>query len=757
MSDSWDELAAQSDVLHRRVREFALEALSARDTCEMSPTAVRHSFADLACRIAEFQTGERFDDLAQVVSRALPSDCFRFGRVFRFPASRAACAFKTSGTTATGTGLHLMRDPRTYEQLALSWGKLALGLEQPPTPMIVALAPWTGPNTPSSLGYMMQRMMEQFDGKGLSRARTATAFELHDPLRWLVSERGVDVPGLRRIVEVAHSASTRVVLLATSFALVELLDALGHDQLTLPAGSTVMPTGGFKGRTRTIAPDVMSDELRRVFGDIDLVGEYGMTELSSQLYEGTARWGSLVGGPGIYREPPWLRVVPCRPHTLEPVDEGEVGLACFVDLGNVDSAVAILTQDLVRREGGGIRLLGRQTTAPLRGCSLAIEALLHPSGTNRPSAPHLARAQRSAPNVCHEPLEDARGRVVRLVEAAERFKLDLLQNELALAQIASESFMSVAGVRLALELALETQPPSEDITRLVTRARTLDFGTQPHEPTVWVALSSTVFTAAHRAAALALSISSRVLLKPSSRQPHFARLLADACDGLFEIVTQIAAQPEDLVMVFGSDETIQAVRQSLPPTVGVRGFGHGMGVAVVGADANVMNAATGLAADMVLFEQQGCLSPRMVLVDASCDLEAFKRRLELELRHWDEVMPLRPQTREHAAHAAWERRVAQSFARVTSCGSGWFAEYTEDWCKHHRLPLPSTPRSICVVHASAPLALLAPITPLVTCVGFVGDEPLATALERQFPQARRVPLGSMQRPPFDGPVDLRFV
>ena len=100
-----------------------------------------------------------------------------------------------------------------------------------------------------------------------------------------------------------------------------------------------------------------------------------MTELTSQLYEGCLPDGELSGEPGVYLEPPWARVVPVDPATLRPVAEGEVGLARIVDLGNVDSAVVILTQDLVRRRGAGIELCGRRRGAPRRGCSLAVEAL----------------------------------------------------------------------------------------------------------------------------------------------------------------------------------------------------------------------------------------------------------------------------------------------------------------------------------------------------------------------------------------------
>ena len=64
---------------------------------------------------------------------------------------------------------------------------------------------------------------------------------------------------------------------------------------------------------------------------------------------------------------------------IAPLEHGETGLAKIIDLGNVDSAVGILTQDLVRRvpvaEGlSGIELLGRRKGSPARGCSLSFES-----------------------------------------------------------------------------------------------------------------------------------------------------------------------------------------------------------------------------------------------------------------------------------------------------------------------------------------------------------------------------------------------
>jgi hypothetical protein len=78
----------------------------------------------------------------------------------------------------------------------------------------------------------------------------------------------------------------------------------------------------------------------------------------------------------LFVEPPWLRVVPVEATTLEPLPDGTAGLAKILDLGNIDSAVAVLTQDVVCRRRAGIQLLGRTAAAPPRGCSLGIENLV---------------------------------------------------------------------------------------------------------------------------------------------------------------------------------------------------------------------------------------------------------------------------------------------------------------------------------------------------------------------------------------------
>jgi hypothetical protein len=367
-----------SNELHERVQRFA-----AGDTSD--------TFGGLALDIARFQADASDGFRRLVLARGaslnalddippVPSDAFRLARVATFEPGFDSVRFFTSGTTGAERGTHAMRRTDTYERLSLSYGRQAL-LAPEGSAVVIALAPPLGTPPSSSLGYMMARFMEAFDGEPL--AELEPRFDSASRARWLVDESGVNLPGLEHAARIASRVRRPLLVLGTAFALVRLLDDLAGARLPLPLGSLVMQTGGFKGRTREVSMEELREGVSAAFqlGAGRVVGEYGMTELTSQLYEGTIHESALAArhpeaAPGIYFEPPWLRVTPVDPLTLLPVPEGEAGLARFIDLGNVDSAVSVVTQDLVRRVGGGVQLLGRQPGATARGCSLAIEALL---------------------------------------------------------------------------------------------------------------------------------------------------------------------------------------------------------------------------------------------------------------------------------------------------------------------------------------------------------------------------------------------
>jgi len=363
-----------SDALHARVR--AVIAAFERRAVSLE------AFDALASDLARFQArhvpgygrlcaarGVAPERIARASDApAVPTDAFKLAAVFAFDPNEARVTFRTSGTTLGARGAHAFRDVGTYDAAALAFGRatVARGLAPPVAVLVVGPSPDEAPD--SSLAHMCGLFARALDpGQPVERS-------------FFVRRGTLDTAGLHARVA-ALLPSRPAVVLATSFALVHLLDDLGRDQLPLPPGSRVMQTGGFKGRSR----EVEAEELRRAIAaafaiaERDVVGEYGMTELSSQFWEAT-----LVderARPGVYAEPPWARVVPVDPETLAPIVDGAVGIARVEDLANVDSAFAVLTQDRVRRVPGGFELLGRTAGAPPRGCSIALDEMLSSRGT----------------------------------------------------------------------------------------------------------------------------------------------------------------------------------------------------------------------------------------------------------------------------------------------------------------------------------------------------------------------------------------
>lgn len=189
----------------------------------------------------------------------------------------------------------------------------------------------------------------------------------------------VDVKRVGAWLGAAEAAGERCVVFGTAFGFVHLVEALDQEgvRFRLPAGSRVMETGGYKGRSRVLA----KDELRRAIGRClgvaasDIVGEYGMSELSSQAYERPAgspgaNEASGAGEDRVFEFPPWARPLVISPETGCEVRDGEPGLLRVIDLANVWSVMAVQTEDRVVRRDGGIGWLGRAPASEPRGCSL---------------------------------------------------------------------------------------------------------------------------------------------------------------------------------------------------------------------------------------------------------------------------------------------------------------------------------------------------------------------------------------------------
>ncbi len=362
---------AESAALHARARAF----VEAFERGAEPPEA----FDALACDLARYQA-EHIDGFARLCGArgvvpselrradeipAVPTDAFKLTRVFALGEADARVTFETSGTTLGARGKHPMHDVATYDAAAIAFGRrwLARDLERRVPVLVLGPTPAEAPD--SSLGHMCDAFVRAFGSPESA---------------WLVENGVIDLSTFDERAVYAEARGEPVLVLGTSFAFVHLLDALGDASMRLPHGSRVMQTGGYKGKSREVPKTELVRELARAFA-IDaraIVAEYGMTELSSQFYEQTLF--DAGGRPGVFAEPPWARVVPVDPETAAPVAEGETGIARIVDLMNVDSAVAILTQDRVRRvrgkDGTGFELLGRAPGAPPRGCSIAIDEIL---------------------------------------------------------------------------------------------------------------------------------------------------------------------------------------------------------------------------------------------------------------------------------------------------------------------------------------------------------------------------------------------
>lgn len=365
----------RSERLHERVQAFA-EASHA-------PPLVHAPFADtfesLALDIARYQ----FDysaGFARLVGTetfsitdiddipALPTDAFRLARVAVHPRELDRAVYETSGTTSL-PGRHPVRDPSTKEKLALLQARHSL-FSQQTRGVVVALAPPPTEPPSSSLGHMMELFMHQFDGRRLTPDPTGAAFDAKSESRWLMGTGGLRLSEFHRAAKIALHRSEPLFILSTSFALLAALEELDGARVRTPTKTTVMITGGFKGKKTDVSEEQLREMTCRAFSiePARIIGEYGMTELGSQLFE----------SPGLrrYIAPPWLRVRAVDAVSRKPVEKGQLGLAHFLDLANIDSCLSVVTQDLIRIHEDGIELCGRAPRAVPRGCSLPYEGLL---------------------------------------------------------------------------------------------------------------------------------------------------------------------------------------------------------------------------------------------------------------------------------------------------------------------------------------------------------------------------------------------
>ncbi len=275
--------------------------------------------------------------------------------------------FLTSGTTqgANRRGRHLIPDLELYHvSLKSNFSAHLLPDHQRLRILVLFASPSLVPQ--SSLAHMFETVIHTFGAEGSA---------------YFFSDHGLDSSGLVKALQAAEQRGEPLCLLGVSFAFVHFLDYCESNSLRfrLPAGSRLMDTGGYKGRSKEFPRPELYEKLEEALGIPPnfIVNEYGMTEMCSQFYDNVlADHVRGIRRPRHKVIPHWVRTWVLDPDTLEELPIGVPGLLCHDDLANAGSVMALQTEDLGYRIEDGFEIIGRAKDAEARGCSLTIEEFL---------------------------------------------------------------------------------------------------------------------------------------------------------------------------------------------------------------------------------------------------------------------------------------------------------------------------------------------------------------------------------------------
>lgn len=345
--------------------------------CEQAPD---EAFEELARNVFAFQFANNAPYRSYCMSRRItpqtlkhwleippmPVDGFKMLTLSATPTDQCEAVFMTSGTTHPGQrGRNFHPDLEVWDASMIEpfrhyilpdRSKIRIGIISPAWDM----------NKNSSLSRYLTRAVEECGAEG-------SGFFFH--------EQGIDFAAVDAFLAQAVADDEPVMLMGASSSylyLLQHLDGMGKT-FRLPDDSRLFDTGGFKSTSTDMTIEDLYARCAEVFG-VDrqhCVNMYGMTELSSQIYD--QNLVSLYAGDDVNylkATPSWVRTVFLDPNTLTPVADGETGVIAHYDLANWNSCLAILTEDLGYRTPQGFKLNGRAKGAEARGCSIAVDEVM---------------------------------------------------------------------------------------------------------------------------------------------------------------------------------------------------------------------------------------------------------------------------------------------------------------------------------------------------------------------------------------------
>jgi len=271
----------------------------------------------------------------------LPVEFFKNHRITSKPAlEQATLTFKSSGTTLENKSIHLLFEPDIYHHAILSGFESVYG--KPKQYCFLALLPSYIEQGNSSLIYMVEYLMHKSQ-------HSANNFYLYD------------FEKLANSLIQLEQEQQKTILIGVSYA---LLDFAAQFPIPLKH-TTIMETGGMKGRKR----EMIKKELHHLLKDAFKVGhihsEYGMTELLSQSYSTENN---------LFKCSPTQQIIIkdlYDPFAVRPNEQS--GRINIIDFANIDSCAFIQTADLGKKyDDGSFEVLGRIDHSDIRGCNLMI-------------------------------------------------------------------------------------------------------------------------------------------------------------------------------------------------------------------------------------------------------------------------------------------------------------------------------------------------------------------------------------------------
>lgn len=257
-----------------------------------------------------------------------------------------AAIFESSGTTGSINSRHLVKDLSLYEESFIK------GFEQFYGPVkkwcIIGLLPSylerkkdLPAANDSSLVFMVSKLIQLSE-------HLQSGFYLNEYDKLFVLLRELE------------KKQQKTLLIGVTFALLDFAE-----RYSLPLQfTTIMETGGMKGRRKEMIRPEVHTKLKQSFSIDTIHSEYGMTELLSQAYSEKE---------GIFKCPPWMKAMVRDEEDPLLVKEQGTGVFNVIDLANIYSCSFIATDDAGKiNADGSFEVLGRVDGSDLRGCSLLV-------------------------------------------------------------------------------------------------------------------------------------------------------------------------------------------------------------------------------------------------------------------------------------------------------------------------------------------------------------------------------------------------